>query len=158
MAAILILSGQYVNFRMKKRISSLNQCIVFIENINTQISYSKKNIFGIISELSYSDNMKLKTVYELKSHPNSDLNESWKNVFSEYGKQDYLTRDDIEILLSFGEILGITDLHGQSNNCRLHIEMLKKQLQSAEKDFADKSKINTALSSLLAAATIIIFC
>ncbi len=74
-----------------------------------------------------------------------------------YYSDDSLDKEDAKILLSFGNSLGVTDVEGQENNCRLHILMLEKQLKTAEENLREKSKINTALSSFLAFASIIIF-
>lgn len=156
-AIVLILTGQYANLKMKKRISSLKQFIVLIESINSQISFSKKNIIEIISDLSCNDEMKLKTIYEFNKSNVNNFSENWKTTVIDFSRYDCLTKEDEKILLSFGKNLGVTDLQGQSSNCRLHIEMLKKQLENAEENLRVKSKINTALSSFSAAAAVIIF-
>ncbi len=142
---------------MKKRIASLEALIILIEGINSQISFSKRNITDIINDLSYSGDIKLKTICELSNSKNPDFSEKWKNSVETFSPDDCLKKEDENILLSFGRSLGTTDLQGQSNNCRLHISMLEKQLQKAQSDFDRRSKTNTAMSFFMALAVIIIF-
>ncbi len=154
---MLITIGQYANLRMRKRISSLKQLIILVEGINSQISYSRRNISEIIEDLSFGEGTKLKTICELINNKSIDFSENWRNSFMEYSSNDCLNEDDKKILLSFGKVLGVTDLQGQNSNCLLHKTMLEKQLKNAEDKLKEKSQINTALSSFLALASVIIF-
>ncbi len=153
----MILTGQYANKSMKKRVLSLKQLIVFVENVNSQISFSKKTIQEIIRELSCSGEMKLKTITELAKKKDGDFSENWRNSVRDFSTDDCLNNEDVKILTSFGNSLGVTDLDGQINNCRLHINMLEKQLKDAEEKLKEKSKVNTAMSMFLAMASVIIF-
>lgn len=131
--------------------------MVFIETINSQISFSKKTIQEIIENISLKEEMKLKMICELSEDKSRDFQSVWRNSVNRYYSDDSLDKEDAKILLSFGNSLGVTDIEGQENNCRLHISMLEKQLTTAEENLKEKSKINTALSSFLALASIIIF-
>lgn len=142
---------------MRKRISSLNQLIVLIENVDSQISFSKKTIQEIIENISLKEEMKLKMICELSRDESGDFLSAWRNSVKSFYSDDCLDKEDAKILLSFGNSLGVTDVEGQKNNCRLHISMIEKQLKTAEENLKEKSKINTALSSFLALASIIIF-
>ena len=155
--SFFVLTGQHFNKRMRKRISSLKQLLVFIENINSQISFSKMTIQEIIGSITLKEEMKLKMIDELSRDENGDFQSAWRNSVNTYYSDDSLDKEDAKILLSFGNSLGVTDVAGQENNCRLHISMLEKQLAAAESNLKEKSKINTALSTFLALASVIIF-
>ena len=101
--------------------------------------------------------MKLKMICELSKDKSGDFLCAWRNSVKSFYSDDCLDKEDAKILLSFGNSLGVTDVEGQKNNCRLHISMIEKQLKTAEENLKEKSKINTALSSFLALASIIIF-
>lgn len=152
-----LITGQYVNQRMKKRVNSLNSLIILIETINSQISFSKKNIMQIIDESVSIEGKELRLIRELSKMRDVDFVENWKKSVELFGKFDCLSNDDKKILCSFGNELGVTDLQGQNNNCRLHIDLLKKQLNSATKAVVEKSRMNTAVSLFLASVSVIIF-
>ncbi len=155
-AVSVLLIGQYLNSKIKKRIISLKHFILLLENINSQISFSKKNIDEIIHDFEYSSDVKMKTMCELNSNLNGNFHENWKCSIEKYAQQDCLSKEDINILLSFGKNLGTTDLQGQINNVKLHIGMLEKELKNAEDNLSGKLKINTALSTASALLLIII--
>ena len=96
-------------------------------------------------------------ICELSGDKSGDFLGAWRNAVSRFYSEDCLNKEDAKILLSFGNSLGVTDVEGQENNCRLHISMIEKQLKYAEDNLKEKSKINTALSSFLALASFIIF-
>ncbi len=155
---IFVLIGQYANIRMKRRIVSLKELIVLVENIDSHISYSKRTIQEIIKEFASSEDTKLKTISELIKSENDNFSDNWKNSVSRFCCEDCLNKEDEKILLSFGKILGVTDIRGQNSNCRLHKVMLEKQLKDAEEKLREKSRVNTAVSFFLALSVVIIFC
>ncbi len=156
-AAVIMLTGQYRNSRLKKRVLSLKRFIILIEGIDSQIIFSKRKILQIIDELISEDETHLKTMSALVEMGEGNFSENWQKAINENAKYDALNGEDKKIILSFGKSLGVTDIDGQNKNCCIHIEMLKKQLISAETDVKEKLKINTAVSSFFAVAFFIIF-
>ena len=157
LASAFVLTGQYANIRLKKRLSSLENLVIFIEGINSQISFSQNNITDIMKNLNDSANHNLKIINELIDMSGNDFTKNWEKSVEMFSRYDCLNKEDKNILLSFGKTLGVTDLQGQSNNCRLHIGMLNRQLSSARENVRDRSKINTAISAFFAVAAVIIF-
>ena len=156
-SAVLVLTGQYVNIRMKKRIASLRELIVLVENIDSHISYSKSTIQEIIENFTLSADTKLKTMCELIKHKDCNFSDNWRNSVRRFYSDDCLNKDDEKILISFGKTLGVTDIKGQNSNCRLHKTMLEKQLKDAEEKLKEKLRVNTAVSFFLALSVAIIF-
>ena len=156
-AAVIMLTGSYLNTKLKKRVLSLKRFILLIEGIDSQMIFSKRKILQIIDELTCREENQLKTMKSLVEMGDGDFSENWQKAVEENGSDDALNEEDKRIVLSFGKGLGVTDLDGQNKNCRMHIELLNKQLLIAEKDAKEKLKINTAVSSFLAVAFFIIF-
>ena len=153
-----MLTGQYANIRMKRRIVSLRELIILVENIDSHISYSKSTIQEIIGDFTFSDDNDLKFLKELIKHENGNFSANWHDSVSKFRGDDCLNKEDEKILLSFGKTLGVTDIKGQNNNCRLHRSMLERQLHDAEAKLKEKTKVNTAVSFFLALSVVIIFC
>ena len=151
-AAVIMLTGQYLNMKLKKRVLSLKRFILLIEGIDSQIIFSKRKILQIIEELISKDENYLKTMSALVVMDDGNFLENWQKAIDENSKCDAFNDEDKKIIMSFGKSLGVTDLDGQNKNCRIHIELLKKQLLSAETDVKEKLKINTAVSSFFAVA------
>ena len=83
---------------MKKRIFSLRQLIVLIENIDSHISYSRKNIFEIISDLIGREEVKLRIMSELIKCDNGNFSDNWKNSVENFSSEDCLNKEDENIL------------------------------------------------------------
>ena len=79
-ATVFILTGQYYNCRMRKRILSLNNYIFLVESINSHIMYSQKDIIQIINELTCSGDIDLIAMHELNKENVMDFDESWKKA------------------------------------------------------------------------------
>lgn len=157
-SAVLVLIGQYANVRMKRRIVSLRELIILVENIDSHISYSKSTIQEIIEDLTSSADIKLKFLKELIKYESGNFSDNWRNSVRMFHGDDCLNKEDEKILLSFGNTLGVTDIKGQNSNCRLHRTMFEKQLNDAEEKLKEKSRVNTAVSFFLALSVVIIFC
>jgi len=58
--------------------------------------------------------------------------EAWAKAVKENIKNTSLNKEDEEIIISFGKMLGSSDVEGQIKNIRLTINQLKLQEQKAE--------------------------
>lgn len=59
-----------------------------------------------------------------------------------------LNADDKQLLYSFGDALGTTDVSGQISLCRLHAHLLEERLEQARREKDKKGKVCTSLGAL----------
>lgn len=148
--------GFYLKFRIQKREKSLEQCILLLENINTKISFTNADMSRIITDFSRdSDLVFLRRFEGLEDI--SNIKERWSRALKEGGFSDCLKKDDGDILLSFGNILGITDAAGQKNNCVIHIKLLENSLNEARDENIKKGKLVSSLCLLTGLSIILLF-
>ncbi|NLD50450.1 MAG: stage III sporulation protein AB [Clostridiaceae bacterium] len=72
------------------------------------------------------------TVENLRSDAGLNASEAWAMAVEENISRTSLCKEDKEILVSFGKLLGGSDIDGQIKNIRLTINQLKLQEQKAE--------------------------
>ncbi len=72
------------------------------------------------------------TVENLRSEAGFDASEAWTQAIKGNIQSTSLNSEDEEILISFGKMLGGSDLEGQIKNIRLTVNQLKLQEQKAE--------------------------
>jgi len=77
----------------------------------------------------------------LEESPGTGAADAWKKAIKANIKNTSLDKEDEEVLLSFGKMLGSTDIEGQVKNIRLTLEHLKMQELKAE----EKRKSNVPL-------------
>lgn len=87
-----------------------------------------KNIFEDISKTIY---MQKNNIFEKAIKDEYDINTSWKNAVS---SENNFSKEDKELIKTFGKLLGKTDLTGQVNEINLALNLLEKQLIDAENE------------------------
>ncbi|MCX7923270.1 MAG: stage III sporulation protein SpoIIIAB [Clostridia bacterium] len=95
------------------------------------------------------------TVLNLKSQ-NINASQAWESAVKDVIKKTSLNKEDEEILISFGKMLGNSDLEGQIKNIRLTVNQLKMQEQKAEDNRKRNEKMYRSLGVLGGLAIVII--
>lgn len=72
------------------------------------------------------------TVNNLCADDSLNASQAWEKAVSENIRKTALNKEDEVILISFGKMLGNSDLEGQIKNIRLTLNQLKMQEQKAE--------------------------
>ncbi len=73
------------------------------------------------------------------------FHETWKREVLAYAEGGVLPKEDIELLLDFGEKTGTSDLTGQIENCRLYQQLLDTRLEDARKSSREKGRLYMTL-------------
>lgn len=81
------------------------------------------------------------TAANLRLEKALNASQAWEKAIRENIGRTALNKEDEAILLSFGKMLGSTDLEGQLQNIRLAVNQLKMQEQKAE----ERRKKNEAM-------------
>ena len=74
-----------------------------------------------------------------------DLKEAWEKEIKE--SDNSLSKEDIEILLSIGKVLGTTDVEGQVNQIILAEELIENKIKEAEIEKAKNAKLYRVLGT-----------
>ena len=98
----------------------------------------------------------ISTVKYLKSEKCLNAVHAWEMAVRENIKKTALNKEDEEILISFGVILGSSDLEGQIKNIRLTLNQLKIQEDKAEDIRRKNEKMYSNLGLLGGLAVVII--
>ncbi len=140
---IVILSCSFLGFILSadcsKRPRQLRELQSLLQMFENQISYLSDVIteaFDRIGRVGRNGTgiFFARTVEILKEGDASNAPEAWEKAVKSCIRATALNREDEEILLSFGKILGSTDMEGQIKNIRLTIGQLAMQEQKAEEN------------------------
>jgi stage III sporulation protein AB len=124
--------------------------VVFLSNVLTEA----------FEKISTSNNDEVAsffkaTVKNLKT-TNISANKAWETALNENIKKTALNKEDEAILISFGKMLGNSDIEGQVKNIRLTINQIKLQEQKAEESRKKNEKMYRSLGILGGLAVVII--
>lgn len=139
---------------LKSMISSLNL-------FKIEITYSKAPLEEILMAISNSSDKNIKFVFYrtgviLSQNEGYTAGEAWEIALNEW-HNNYLKKEDVEILRSFGYGLGNSDVYNQEKNFDLTIEFLKRQLSNADEESKKNEKLYKNIGILAGLAIIILF-
>jgi len=92
----------------------------------------------------------------LREKNGMNASEAWEESIRGNIEQTALNKEDTEILISFGKMLGNSDTEGQIGNIRLALEQLKLQEKKAEEVKAKNAAMYRSLGLLGGIAIVII--
>jgi len=98
----------------------------------------------------------IETEQKLIQNIGLNASEAWESAVRENLKKTSLNKEDEEILVSFGKLLGNSDVEGQIKNIRLTLSQLKLQEQKAEEFKKKNEKMFKTLGVLGGLAIVII--
>ncbi len=150
------LTGQYIAFRLGRRVQILEKMLLMFGMIETEISYLSRPTCDLIKALAEKEELK-----ELDYLPiclsffekGEDINTAWSESLS---VSDRIGGEDACILYSFGENLGKSDSEGQIANCRYHTELTRERLLAARKKREQYASLACGLGMLSGIGIIII--
>ena len=135
LGAVCALTGQYIAFSLSRRVLLLEKIQLMLSAAQTQLSYLSTPSDKLVEILA--DNPQLSGLTFIpecreKMESGSDFRTAWRESLSEKNTR-FLKKDDVSLLLSFGDVFGTTDTAGQLSNCSLHAELLQDKLDTARR-------------------------
>lgn len=130
----------------KIRVDSLKKINEALLYLKTKIEFTYepiKNIFEEISKVVFDgkDNIFKASVENM--NVNDSINESWINAVDVF--ENNFKKEDIEIIKSFGKLLGRTDKKGQISEIEVTRICLEKNILLAEKEKEKNGKLYKTL-------------
>lgn len=153
--------GYILSKECSKRPQELRTLQVLLQMFENEISFLSNLITEAFVKLSESSNSPVTVFFRLTSERldgDSTLNASqaWELAVKEGIRKTALNKEDEGILVSFGKMLGNSDVEGQIKNIKLTIEHLKLQEQKAEENRSKTEKMYKSLGVLGGLAVIVI--
>lgn len=146
--------GMYMSGRLKKRRELLEKMQVFLNTAATSVRYSSDDIFrvtGLCARSCGLDGFE----FDSSDAPFQDL---WRSEIKALSSKYHLNNSDRELLTELGNSLGTTDAEGQLHLIELYKSLLAKQLEAAEAEQRQKTRVyvSVGLFSGLSLAIVLI--
>ena len=149
-----LLSNRYIN-----RVEELKSISKLINILQNKIKFTRKPLKEIFNELSkLEDNENIKSIFFKVSQnlDNHKMSETWNNIVEEEKGYLSLKDEDINLLKTLGSTLGKSDVDGQMSEINLFAELLKIQIQKAEKEKEKNTKMYKSLGTIIGLVIVII--
>lgn len=138
----------------------LEALILMLEHIKTDIRCNAPLLSHLIEKLCQREEFScLDFLNSCKAmlEQEHDFPHAWKTCVLSAWKQKNISMQEKDILLSFGQSLGISDIEGQISNCDTHIDLLNCALVKARDEKENKGKLCTTLGLLSGLGAAILF-
>lgn len=163
---IILISSTFLGFILSrdcaKRPQELRELQRLLQIFENEINFLSNLLSDAFENIANSTESEVgvffsSTLENLMSGYGLNASSAWENAVSENIKGTALNKEDEHILISFGKMLGNSDMEGQLKNIRLTINQLKLQEQKAEEIRGRNESMYKRLGFLGGAALVIIF-
>ena len=139
--------GLFFSFKLKEREKIMYLALLFTKELAVQIRYTNAEIGEIL--VRSAQNEEYKALNFVAECINLGKNDNYHLLWREgVKKQPFLTAKDRELLNSLGDSLGQTDTEGQLSFLEMYEEMIKRNLEQASKEYADKGRLYRSVGLL----------
>ncbi len=146
MIVICSMTGNYFTNRDYTRVKTIEELLLMIQIISTEIKFSRTPMDAIIEKLSRRKDFRhldfitdCVEIMKTRSFP-----EAWKLTVEDSGFHN----EERQLLLSLGANFGTSDVEGQLSNCELHKKLLENNLNNAREKCSKFGKLYTSLGVL----------
>ncbi len=151
---IVILSCSFLGFILSRdcsrRPQQLRELQTLLQMFENQISYLSDVLIEAFERVSRVGNSETGLIFGraaeiLRDNGAQSAKNAWEQAVRQCIRRTALDREDEQVLVEFGKMLGSTDLDGQIKNIRLAMEALRMQEKKAEES---RNKNETMYKSL----------
>lgn len=140
--------GMYKSNDLKNRVIILKQILSMTEKIQTYIKYERRSTKNILKALKEDENLQnLEFLKDLKISDNN-IKMQFKTTVLDFTKTKGLKKEDENIILSVGDILGSYDVNTQLNQFESLKINIKNTLQNAIKTYEENGKLYRSIGLL----------
>ncbi len=141
---------------LKRRISILEETVVFLNALCSEIKFSKNNIIKILSDLSAHKSLNNLLYLDCFSSAidYADFRNLWIGAVKSF---PYYKRDEKLKMLQLGTYLGVTDTDNQINTINLFIVFFENYLNNAKTEYEKYGKIAPMFGLFAGASAFILF-
>lgn len=147
------------SIKISNRVHLLEALILFLEQMKTGIRYNSAQISRLVISISSREEFRALTFLSECSE-NLDRKiafpKAWKQGVETAFKTGDIGEQEKDILISFGQGLGISDIEGQLSNCDVYIELISNMLLKARHEKESKGRLYTTLGLLSGLGTAIL--
>jgi len=166
-SVIVILSCSFIGVILSRdcvrRPAQLRELQGILQMFENQISYLCNVITEAFEKIAMVGGSEVcifftGTVEILREEKTITASQAWERAVTQCIRKTALNKEDMEILLAFGKLLGNTDVEGQIGNIRLTLEQLKLQEKKAEESRKKNESMYRSLGILggLAVVTVLL--
>ncbi len=152
-------SGIYVSLWLKRKVEFWEQYLIFLVQAQTMIGYGAMSVREILSGVkgvALVEPVLKETQYFLEH--GMRLEQAWRKAVERQMKALRFSQSDREVLYTFGELFGVTDVKGELAKIQIHSELVRERARVLKEEFASKSRIYRIVGMFCGVLTAVMIC
>ena len=121
--------GNWFSIKISQRTKDLFTVVEILVKLKNYIAFDKSEIHRVVKE-SFASAYGFDDFGEVCD--DLSFREWWNKSVEKLTFTTALNKEDLSLLLRFGEKLGVTDVDGQISNCDLYIKLFSERLENAK--------------------------
>lgn len=149
-------AGKMLSTQYKKRVEELKEMKKSFLALETKMKYTYDVLPEIFCEIAKNTKQNIANIFEKAANfmKKETANEAWQSALAT--SKTNMNNEDLEVLKSFGKLLGKTDMEGQVSQIELTSQFLDTQIEKAEKELAKNEKLYKTLGTVSGLAIVIL--
>lgn len=135
--------------KLRQKVKETNEIVTLIEQIKIRLNFSAASTSEIMNEIKNMEELKHLTFLPQTAilYETEPFDTLWEREVRQTGLT--ISKDDISMLVSFGESLGTTDLEGQIELCNIFKARFDERLKHYNNEYKKRSKLTVSLGFFL---------
>lgn len=153
-----------MGFKKRKcqRIFELENLISCMNILENEMRYSMSDIEKSFVKMAETASIQNKNIFlsccEILNHSNgTTLSSIWNEVLSKYKNNSCYTKEDINLILEFGNVLGAGDVETQLKNIEFFKINLSNNIETAKAKFQKNGDLSLKMGIYIGALIVIFF-
>lgn len=153
------LIGKYLSKKYVLRVSQLEEMKNALNMFQSKIKFTYEPIPEIFEEIAKNTTKSIGQVFKLAKEKmqNQVANTAWEEAIEE-SQNNYLTKEDKQVLKTLSKLLGQTDIEGQISQIEITQKFLETQIKEAQEQKEKNEKLYSKLGTTVGLAIVIILC
>jgi len=153
------LIGKYLSKKYVLRVNQLEEMKNALNMFQSKVKFTYEPIPEIFAEIAKNTNKSIGQVFQLAQEKmqTKTANIAWEESIEE-SQNNYLTKEDKQVLKTLSKLLGQTDVEGQTSQIQITQKFLETQLKEAQEQKEKNEKLYSKLGTTIGLAIVIILC
>ncbi len=156
---ICSLIGKYLSKKYVLRVHQLEEMKNALNMFRSKIKFTYEPIPEIFEEIANNTNRSVGQVFQLAKEKmkTKTAQIAWEEA-TEESLNNYLTKEDKQVLKTLSKLLGQTDIEGQTSQIEITQKFLETQIKEAQEQKEKNEKLYSKLGTTIGLAIVIILC
>ncbi len=151
--------GIYASRTVLNRLKFFEQYLIFLTTVQTAVSYAAMSAKELL-KISVSQNLLSPVLDKALNYLESGdaFETAWRKAFSAKETALLVSKEDRELIYTFGDHFGTGDINGETEKIKMNIVLVQQRLKELRENTSSKRKIYRILGMFAGVVITVLIC